>query len=78
MAINESRFGRFLGEFMPQTYESEFTKFMREFKQQRPQLEAEQRKSRAIWWDHKQDLDALEREEESRVKQQAYVYQNKV
>jgi hypothetical protein len=59
-------------------YESEFTKFIRELKQQRPQLEAEQRKSRAIWWDHKQDLETQKREEESRVKQQAYVYQNKV
>lgn len=59
-------------------YESEFTKFMREFKRQRPQLEAEQRKSRAIWWDHKQDLDTLKRAQESRVSQQAYVYQNKV
>jgi hypothetical protein len=59
-------------------YESEFTKFMREFKQQRPELEAEQRKSRAIWWDHKQDLDTSRRDNESRVKQQAYVYQTKV
>lgn len=59
-------------------YESEFTKFIRELKQQRPQLEAEQRKSRAIWWDHKQDLETQKRENESRVKQQAYVYQNKV
>jgi hypothetical protein len=78
MAMPESRLSRFLGEFKPQSYESEFTKFMREFKQQRPQLEAEQRKSRAIWWDHKQDLETQKREEESRVKQQAYVYQNKV
>ena len=59
-------------------YESEFTKFIREFKRQRPEIEAEQRKSRAIWWDHKQDLETQKREQESRVKQQAYVYQNKV
>ena len=78
MAREESKFSRFLGEFMPQSYESEFTKFMHEFKQQRPQLEVEQRKSRAIWWDHKQDLETLERAKESRVEQQAYVYQNKV
>ena len=78
MAMHESKLSRFLGEFKPQSYESEFTKFMRELKQQRPQLEAEQRKSRAIWWDHKQDLETLERDKESRVKQQAYVYQNKV
>ena len=59
-------------------YESEFTKFIRELKRQRPELEEEQRKSRAIWWDHKQDLETQKREEESRVKQQAYVYQNRV
>jgi len=78
MATQESRLSRILDEFKQITYESEFTKFMREFKQQRPELEAEQRKSRAIWWDHRQDLDTLERAQESRVKQQAYVYQNKV
>jgi hypothetical protein len=78
MAMQESWFSRFLGEFKPQSYESEFTRFVRELKQQRPQLEAEQRKSRAIWWDHKQDLETQKRENESRVKQQAYVYQNKV
>ena len=78
MAADESKFSKFLDAFKQQTYESEFTKFMREFRQTRPQLEAEQRNSRAIWWDHKQDLDTLERERESRVRQQPYVYQNKV
>ena len=78
MATHESWLSRFLGEFKPKNYESEFTGFIRELKQQRPQLEAEQRKSRAIWWDHKQDLETQKREQESRVKQQAYVYQNKV
>ena len=69
---------RFLNAFKPQNYESEFTKFMRELKQQKPQLEAEQRESRAIWWDHKQDLETQRRDKESRIRQQAYVYQNKV
>ena len=78
MAIHESRLSRFLGEFKPKNYESEFTVFVRELKQQRPQLEAEQRKSRSIWWDHKPDQETQKREKESRVKQQAYVYQNKV
>ena len=78
MAMEESKLSRFLGEFKPQSYESEFTKFLREFKQQRPDIEAEQRKSRAIWWDHEQDLDTQKRALESRVRQQAYVYQNKV
>jgi len=78
MATQESRLSRILDEFKPKTYESEFTKFIRELKQQKPQLEAEQRKSRAIWWDHQQDLETLERAKQSRVKQQPYVYQNKV
>ena len=78
MATQESRLSRFLGEFKPQSYESEFTKFMRELKKQRPDLEAEQRKSRAIWWDHEQDLDTQKRALESSVRQQPYVYQNKV
>ena len=78
MEANESRLSRFLDQFKPKSYESEFTKFIREMKQQKPQLEAEQRKSRAIWWDHKQDPETLERAKQSRVKQQAYVYQNKV
>ena len=78
MATQESRLSRILDEFKSKQYESEFTQFMRELKQQKPQIEAEQRKSRAIWWDHKQDLDELERARQSRVKQQAYVYQNKV
>jgi hypothetical protein len=78
MATDESRLGRLLDEFKPQRYESEFTKFLREFKQQRPETEAEQAKSRAIWWDHKQDQETIKRARESRVRQQAYVYQSKV
>jgi hypothetical protein len=78
MAKQESRLSRILDEFKPKEYESEFTNFLRELKRKNPQLETEQGKSRAIWWDRKQDLETLEREKESRVKQQAYVYQNKV
>jgi hypothetical protein len=78
MAKHESKLSRLLAEFKPQSYESEFTKFLRDLKQQRPELEAEQGKSRAIWWDHKQDLETSRRNMESHVKQQPYVYQNKV
>jgi hypothetical protein len=78
MATQESRLSRFLDQFKAKSYESEFTAFVRELKQQRPDLEEEQRKSRAIWWDHEQDLDTQRRAQESRVRQQAYVYQNKV
>ncbi len=58
-------------------YESEFTQFMREFKNKKPQLEAEQKKGRALLWDKKPiDLDERARAEASRVKQKPYVYSN--
>jgi hypothetical protein len=32
-------------------YESEHTKFVRELKEKRPEIEEKQREARAIWWD---------------------------
>jgi len=59
-------------------YESDFTKFLKELKQKDPELEQKQRAGRAIFWDKAPiDLDARKRAEESRVKQQPYVYQSK-
>lgn len=61
-----------------QTYESDFTRFLKELKAKDPTLEQKQRAGRAIFWDKAPiDLDARKRAEESRVKQQPYVYQNK-
>lgn len=59
-------------------YESDFTKFLKELKQQKPDLEEKQRQGRALLWD-KEPLQLEERKRtlESTVKQQAYVYQNK-
>jgi putative aminopeptidase FrvX len=36
-------------------YESELTKFMREFLKQHPEEVESQRKGRAIWWDKRPD-----------------------
>jgi hypothetical protein len=59
-------------------YESDITQFIRTLKQQKPHLEAEQRKGRALLWDKTPiDLDERRRQNESRVPQQAYVYQTK-
>ena len=56
-------------------YESEHTRFMRELLQQKPQLETEQKKSRAIWWDKTPAQLALRRRlDEGIVKMKAYVY----
>jgi hypothetical protein len=58
-------------------YESDITKFLRDLKKNNPQIEAEQRKGRAIWWDKPQDPDTSARQSESKVPQKAYVYSNK-
>jgi hypothetical protein len=56
-------------------YESDLTKFMREFLTQHPDQVAEQKAGRALWWDKPQDLDDQARNRESRVPQRAYYYQ---
>ena len=63
---------------MNRNYESEITLFMRDLLAKKPQIVEDQKKGRAMWWDKKADPDALRRDNESEVKQQAYVYQNKV
>lgn len=61
-----------------QAYESDFTKFIKELKEKNPELEQNQREGRALLWDKAPvDLDAQQRILESRIKQQAYVYQPK-
>jgi hypothetical protein len=58
-------------------YQSDITRFLQQLKQDKPHLEEEQRKGRAIWWDRPQDLDTSTRDQASRVRQQAYVYQTR-
>ncbi len=60
------------------TYESEATRFLRDLVTQKPELSEEQRKARAIWWDKKIDPEEARRQKESRVRQQAYVYQSEL
>lgn len=62
-----------------QRYESEATLFLKNLKEQNPNIEQSQREGRALFWDKEPiDLDTQERNKASRVQQQAYVYQNKV
>ena len=63
---------------MATPYESDITKMIRSLLKQKPQIIEEQAKGRAMWWDKKLDPDTQKRARESRVKQQAYVYQTKV
>jgi hypothetical protein len=56
-------------------YQSDITQFLTQLKQQKPQLEEQQRKGRALLWDKQPvDLDERERQQASRVKQTSYVY----
>lgn len=60
-------------------YESDHSLFIKKLKEQNPQLEEEQRLGRALLWDKAPiTLDEQQRRADSRVKQQAYVYQNKL
>ncbi|MGW8393297.1 DUF3460 family protein [Pseudoduganella sp. HUAS MS19] len=60
-------------------YESDHTLFIKDLKAKNPQMEAGQQAGRAILWDKPvTSLDEQARSKASTVKQQAYVYQNKV
>jgi hypothetical protein len=55
-------------------YESEHTKFMREWLAKHPQELEEQKKGRALWWDKPQDLDMQERLKRATVPVKPYYY----
>ncbi|MES2152222.1 MAG: DUF3460 family protein [Pseudomonadota bacterium] len=62
-----------------QLYESDHTKFIAELKAKNPGIEEGQRVGRALLWDKAPTtLSEQDRTSASRVKQQAYVYQNKL
>ncbi|TVO58690.1 DUF3460 family protein [Denitromonas halophila] len=56
-------------------YESEHTKFMREWMANHPQEKKEQQAGRALWWDKPQDTDARARNSEASVPSKPYYYQ---
>ena len=60
-------------------YESDHTKFIKELKAKHAHIEEGQRAGRALLWDKAPvSLTEQQKTAESRVKQQAYVYQNKL
>jgi hypothetical protein len=62
-----------------QMYESDHTKFIKELKAANPAIEQGQKEGRALLWDKAPTaLTEQDRNKDSRVKQQAYVYQNKL
>jgi len=56
-------------------YESEHTKFIREWLQTHPEEVKEQAAGRALWWDKpEQSLDELKRSADAKVPTKAYYY----
>lgn len=56
-------------------YESDHTRFMREWLERHPEERLEQQAGRALWWDKApRTPDDLRRETESRVVQKPYCY----
>ena len=56
-------------------YQSDYTRFMNEFLEQNPQIQAERLKLRQTWGDRPQDQDDLARFAASRVPPRPYAYQ---
>ena len=55
-------------------YESEHTKFMREWMEKHPQELDEQKKGRALWWDKPQEVAEQAGFDAARVPTKAYYY----
>jgi hypothetical protein len=55
-------------------YESEHTKFIREWLEQHPQERVEQQKGRSLWWDKPQDEETRRRQQASSVPVKPYYY----
>ena len=58
-------------------YESDTTQFIEKLKQDKPQLESEQRHGRSLLWEPKMDSQLQAEFIAAKVKQTAYVYQTK-
>ena len=55
-------------------YKSDVTQFIEQLKAERPDIEAQQRAGRAMWWDKHIDREALGDWKKAGVPQKPYVY----
>ena len=55
-------------------YQSDVTQFIEQLKTEKPDLEAQQRAGRAIWWDKNLDRQAISEWKQAKVAQKPYVY----
>jgi hypothetical protein len=55
-------------------YRSEITRFIDDLREKNPQIVEQQKKNRATWWDHPQDLQASREKSAASVPAPSYVY----
>jgi hypothetical protein len=55
-------------------YRSDVTQFIEQLKTEKPDLEAQQRAGRAIWWDKHLDREQISEWKQARVPHKPYVY----
>ena len=55
-------------------YESDTTRFIRDFLQKHPEVVDKQRTARSTWWDRPQNREQLKKFEEARVPKKPYEY----
>ena len=65
----------FMNPFYRPFYHSDITQFLRQLKQEKPDLPQQQRAGRALLWDKAVDLEAGKAYRAAQVRQQPYVYQ---
>ena len=56
------------------TYESDVTRFIREFLQKHPEVVEKQKQARATWWDRPQDYNERKNADEARMPKKPYEY----
>jgi len=56
-------------------YQSDFTRFMNDYLEHHPEVEAQRREYRLTFWDRQVDRDDQRRWKASQVPQKPYVYQ---
>ena len=59
---------------MDYDYESDHTKFMREFLEKNPQLQQKRLEARSVWWDKALNKEEQKRFKESTVPHKPYAY----
>ena len=57
-----------------QAYVSEFDRFIHDYLARHPEVEEDRRRGWTIWWDHRVDLDELDKQRQNELPVKPYVY----